>query len=77
MNNRIARGAVYGVIAFIAAQIGFPVLEAIFGSGSMAVPEGSMALLMIGSIMGHVVFGIVVALLVKPTESLEKKLNNC
>lgn len=64
IRNRIFRGAVYGVIVFIIAQIGIPAMEAVFGS--MPSPEGSMALLMIGSVMGHVVFGIVIALLVKP-----------
>lgn len=62
--NKIVKGAVYGIVVFIIAQIGFPVLSAIFGE--MPQPEGSMALLMIGSVMGHVVFGIVIALLVKP-----------
>jgi hypothetical protein len=33
--------------------------------GNMPKPEGSMMLMMLGSIMGHVVFGIVVALFVK------------
>lgn len=66
IRNRIIRGAVYGVIVFIIAQIGLPVMEAVFGSGDVPEPEGSMALMMIGSIMGHVVFGIVIALLTKP-----------
>lgn len=74
INNRTARGAVYGVIAFIIAQIGLPVMEAIFGGGNMPAPEGSMALLMIGSVMGHVIFGIVVALLVKPAISPAKQI---
>lgn len=74
IGNRVFRGAVYGVIAFIVAQIGFPVMEAVFGSGTMPAPEGSMALMMIGSVMGHVVFGIVIALLVKPVESFTKQI---
>lgn len=70
--NKIVRGAVYGIIAFIAAQISFPVLGAIFGDAGMPEPEGSAALLMIGSIMGHVVFGIVIALLVKSSSPFKK-----
>lgn len=69
ISNRTIRGAVYGIVAFIIAQIGFPVMEGIFGSGSLPAPEGSMAMMMIGSIIGHVVFGIVVAALVKPKMS--------
>ncbi len=74
ISNRTARGAVYGIIAFIVAQIGLPVMEAVFGSGSMLAPESSMALLMIGSVMGHVIFGIVVAFLVKPAISPVKQI---
>jgi uncharacterized membrane protein YagU involved in acid resistance len=73
IGNRIARGAVYGVIAFIVAQAGFPVMEAVFGSGDTPAPEeGAIALMMIGSVMGHVVFGIVIALLVRPVVSFAK-----
>lgn len=74
ISNRTTRGAVFGIIAFIAAQIGFPVMEAIFGSGSMPAPEGSMALMMIGSVIGHLVFGIVVALMVKPAVTPVKQI---
>lgn len=65
ISYKIVRGAVYGIVAFIIAQISFPILGAIFGDAGMPEPEGSMALLMIGSLMGHVVFGIVIALIVK------------
>jgi uncharacterized membrane protein YagU involved in acid resistance len=74
ISNRIARGAVYGIIAFIVAQISIPILGAIFGDGGMPQPEGSMALLMIGSVMGHVVFGIVIALFVKPITPFTKQI---
>lgn len=70
--NKIVRGSVYGIIAFIIAQISFPVLGAIFGDADMPQPEGSMVLLMVGSVVGHVVFGIVTALLVKPIVSTAK-----
>lgn len=70
ISGKIVRGAVYGIIAFIVAQISFPILGAIFGGASMPQPEGSMVLMMIGSIMGHVIFGIVIALLVKPVTPL-------
>jgi len=74
ISSRVARGAVYGVIAFIISQIGIPVMEAVFGRGNMPAPEDSMALMMIGSVMGHVVFGITIALLVKPAASFAKQV---
>ena len=76
ISNKSLRGAVYGILAFVVAQIGFPVMEGIFGNGKMTAPEGSMALMMIGSIMGHVVFGIVIALLVKPIVPFTKQILN-
>ncbi len=72
ISSKILRGAVYGIVAFIIAQISFPILGAIFGDAGMPQPEGSMVLLMIGSVMGHVVFGIVIALLVKPVAPFTK-----
>jgi len=74
ISNQYLRGAVYGIVAFVLAQIGIPVMESIFGSGNMPAPEGSLPLLMIGSIMGHVVFGIVIALLVKPKVPFTKQI---
>jgi hypothetical protein len=72
IKNKIIKGAVYGVIAFIIAQIAFPLMGVIFGEANMPEPEGSMALLMIGSVVGHIVFGIVVALMVKPIIIISK-----
>jgi uncharacterized membrane protein YagU involved in acid resistance len=72
--SKITRGAVYGIVAFIVAQIGFPVMGAIFGDAAMPQPEGSMVLMMIGSVMGHVVFGIVIAMLVKPVTPFTKQI---
>lgn len=74
ISNKILRGAVYGIVAFIVAQISFPILGGIFGDAGMPQPEGSAALLMIGSVMGHVVFGIVIALLVKPVTPFTKQI---
>lgn len=74
ISSKIVKGAVFGVIAFIIAQIGFAIMGAVFGDGGMSQPEGSPVLLMIGSIMGHIVFGIVVALFVKPIKPFTKQL---
>ena len=73
ISNQYLRGAVYGIVAFVLSQVGIPVMESIFGSGNMPAPEGSVALLMIGSVMGHIIFGIVIAILVKPTVPFTKK----
>jgi len=66
IHNKVLKGATFGMAVFIIAQIAIPILESIFGTGNMPQPEGSMALLLTGSIVGHVIYGITVALMVKP-----------
>lgn len=65
VSNNILKGAIFGMTAFIFAQI----MMAIMG---MMIPmppmEGSMILMMVGSITGHVIFGITVAMFVKEQE---------
>lgn len=63
IGSKIAKGAIYGVIIFIVAQIMMQIMGAMFPS--MPSPQGSMVLIIIGSLIGHVVFGIVVALFFK------------
>ncbi|MFU8842697.1 MAG: DUF6789 family protein [Bacteroidales bacterium] len=67
LKNRIVKGAIFGMAAFVFAQIAMMIMGALFGG--MPSPEGSMVVMMIGSIMGHVIFGIVVALFVKESQS--------
>ena len=68
VNGNVLKGAIFGSAAFVFAQIAMAVMGAMFG-GTPPM-EGSMALVMIGSLMGHIIFGIVVALFVKKqTES--------
>lgn len=62
VNNNILKGAIFGFAAFIFAQIMMALMGMIF---PMPPTEGSMVLMMIGSIIGHVIFGITVALFVK------------
>lgn len=57
-SNVYLKGAVFGLLAFIFAQIAIAILGKIF---PMPEAEGSMVMMMIGSIMGHVIFGIAVA----------------
>lgn len=63
ISNRYAKGAVFGIIVFVFAQIMMLAMGAIFTS--MPSPAGSMALMMLGSIIGHVVYGIVTVLFIK------------
>ena len=63
INSNILRGAIFGIAAFIFAQIAMAILGAMIGG--IPAMEGSVMLIMIGSIMGHIIFGIVVAFFVK------------
>lgn len=58
LENVFIKGAVFGFIVFVFAQIMMAVMGAMF---PMPKPEGSMALMMTGSIIGHVIYGAVTA----------------
>jgi hypothetical protein len=62
VSNNILKGAIFGMAAFIFAQIIMAIMGMMFPMPPM---EGSMMLMMVGSIMGHVIFGITVALFMK------------
>lgn len=62
VSNNIFKGAIFGFAVFIFAQIMMAIMGMMFPMPPM---EGSMLLMMIGSIMGHIIFGITVALFVK------------
>lgn len=63
ISNFIFKGIIFGIAVFIFAQIMLAILGAIIkGTPPM---EGSIFLIMVGSIIGHIVFGIVVTLFVK------------
>jgi hypothetical protein len=62
VSNNILQGAIFGMAAFIFAQIIMAIMGMMFPMPPM---EGSMMLMMVGSIMGHVIFGITVALFMK------------
>lgn len=62
VSNNILKGAIFGMAAFIFAQIMMAIMGLMLPMPPM---EGSMVLMMLGSIMGHVIFGIVVAQFVK------------
>ena len=61
--SKILKGIVFGIVIFIFAQIAMAIMGAM--AGGMPEPEGSMIPIIIGGVMGHVIFGIVVALMAK------------
>ncbi len=63
IDNKILKGALFGFGVFIFAQIAMAMMSAVMGG--MPMPQGKMSLIMLGSIIGHVVYGIVVALVAK------------
>jgi len=66
INNLIIKGALFGFAAFVAAQIAMVMMSVVMGP--MPAPAGGMMLMMIGSIIGHIMYGIPVALIAKPQQ---------
>lgn len=56
------KGVVFGIIAFIIAQVSMALMGMIM---EVPQPDGKIILLAIGSLIGHIVFGIAVALIAK------------
>lgn len=71
IRSPVIRGVVFGMGVFVFAQIMMAVMGAMMGG--MPPMEGSKMMMMMGSIIGHLVFGTVVALIVKP--ALQPKTN--
>lgn len=63
IDNRVLRGAVFGIIVFVFAQIMMKIMAMMMPP--MPATEGSMMLMIVGSLLGHIVFGITVALTAK------------
>ncbi len=63
IKGKLSKGAAFGFLVFVFAQIAMALISTVI----RAIPESKETLLAIvlGSIMGHVVFGIFVALAVK------------
>ena len=57
------KGTIFGIAVFLFAQIMMGIMGMMMPMPAM---EGSMMLMMLGSILGHIVFGISVAMVVKP-----------
>ena len=62
ISSNILKGAIFGLAAFLIAQVSLGAMGSIFPMPAM---EGSMILMMVGSIIGHLVFGIVTVQFIK------------
>jgi len=62
VSSNILKGAIFGLVVFIFAQIMLAIMDTMM---PMPPTEGSVILLVIGSFIGHIVFGIGVAMVVK------------
>ncbi|MBI5326309.1 MAG: hypothetical protein HZB41_13725 [Ignavibacteriae bacterium] len=65
ISNNIIKGAIFGLAVFAFAQIAMIMMGFIFKMPQMS---GSILLTILGSILGHVVYGIVVAFFVKESK---------
>ena len=63
INSKVAKGAIFGFAVFVFAQIMMRIMGAMMGG--MPTPEGNMMLMAIGSIIGHLLYGVVTAIVVK------------
>jgi len=63
INSKVLKGAIFGFAVFIFAQVMMQIMGALMGG--MPMPQGSMVLMAMGSIIGHIVFGIVTVLFIK------------
>ncbi len=63
ITSPVLKGVVFGIIAFVIAQISIKVMTLILGG--MSAPADNMFLMIIGSMIGHVMYGIAVALVAK------------
>lgn len=63
IQSKLAKGALYGLIVFIFAQVMMFIMGKMM---PMPMPEDNKMLMMVGSLIGHLVFGIVLALIVTP-----------
>lgn len=63
IQSRFLRGAVFGFAVFVFAQIMMVIINALLPASP--TPQGAMILVLMGSIIGHLVYGIVVTFMVK------------
>lgn len=61
IQSKLAKGALFGFVVFIFAQVIMFIMGKMM---PMPMPQDNMMLMMVGSLIGHLVFGIIVALIV-------------
>jgi len=61
INSKFLKGIVFGFAVFVFAQVMLFIIGKIM---PMPMPQDNMMIMMLGSLIGHLVYGIVVALLV-------------
>jgi uncharacterized membrane protein YagU involved in acid resistance len=61
INSKFLKGSLFGFAVFIFAQVMMFIIGKMM---PMPMPQDNMMLMMLGSVIGHLVFGIVVALIV-------------
>lgn len=69
IGNKVVKGIVFGIIIAILAKIGMTIMSAMAG-GETPEPEGAMVPMIMALVLGHVIFGIVVALVAKSKKIL-------
>ena len=69
IQSNVVRGLIFGMIAFVWAQISMKIMGLVF---MMPPMQGNVALMIMGSIIGHVVFGIIVVLVLSKAEATAK-----
>ena len=69
IQSNVVRGLIFGMIAFVWAQISMKIMGLVF---MMPPMQGNVALMIMGSIIGHVVFGIIVVLVLSKAEAKAK-----
>ena len=72
IQSKFAKGALYGFVVFVFAQVMMFIIGKIM---PMPMSGDNMMLMMVGSLIGHLVFGIVVALIV-PAYVIASSKNN-
>jgi uncharacterized membrane protein YagU involved in acid resistance len=63
INSQVLKGVVFGIIVFVFAQIAMKVISGM--TGGMAPSSDNMFLIIVGSLIGHIMYGIGVALTTK------------
>ncbi len=64
IGKKVLKGIVFGIIIAILAKIGMTIMGAMAGGGTPE-SEGAMVPMIMALVLGHVIFGIVVALVAK------------